>query len=101
MLNIQLLRGLLLVCNSLLLTLTGASIVLGALTTDGKAVTVAHSTIATNIHQSLNVQLDLTAEITFYFEFSTDDFADFGCLVVIPFADLQVAAHAGLVQYLC
>ena len=64
-------------------------------------MTMTDATIATNIHQSLNVQLDLTAEITFYLEFSTDDFTDFGCLIVIPLADLEVTADACLVQYLC
>ena len=59
------------------------------------------STIATNIHQSLDVQLDLTTEITFYFEFSADDFTDLGCLVVTPLADLQVTADTCLIQYLC
>ena len=59
------------------------------------------STIATNIHQSLDVQLDLTTKITFYLKFSADDFTDLGCLVVTPFVDFQVAAHAGLVQNLC
>ena len=64
-------------------------------------MTMTDATIATNIHQSLNVQLDLTAEITFYLEFSTDDFTDFGCLIVIPLADLEVTADTCLVQYLC
>ena len=59
------------------------------------------ATIATNIHQSLDIQLDLTAEITFNFEFSADNFTDLGCLVVTPLVDLQVAAHACLIQYLC
>ena len=53
------------------------------------------TTIATNIHQSLDIQLDLATEITFYFEFSADDFTDFGCLVVTPLADLQVTADSG------
>ena len=101
MFNVQLFRGLLLVSNRLLLTLAGTGVVLGALTANGKTITVTDSTIATNIHQSLNIQLDLTAEITFYFEFSTDDFTDFSCLIVTPFVDLQVAAHAGLIQNLC
>ena len=68
---------------------------------NGKTVTMTDATIATNIHQSLNIQLDLTVEITFNFEFSADDFTDFGCLVVTPLVDLQVAADTCLIQYLC
>ena len=59
------------------------------------------ATIATNIHQSLDIQLDLTAEITFYFEFSADNFTDFGGLIVTPLIDLQVTADTCLIQYLC
>ncbi len=101
MFNVQLLSGLLLVCNSLFLTFTRTSVILCALSTNRETITMTHSTIATYIHQSLNVQLNLRAEITFYFEFSTDNFADLGSLVVTPFVDFQVTAHAGFVQYLC
>ena len=101
MFNLELLRSLLLVSNSLLLSLTGTSIILGALTTNRKTITMTDSTIATNIHQSLDVQLDLATEITFYLEFSADDFTDLGCLVVSPLVDLQVAADTCLIQYLC
>ncbi len=62
---------------------------------------MSNSTIATNIHQSLNVHLDLRTEITFYLELSADNFTDLGCLIVRPLADFQVTAHAGLIQYLC
>ena len=62
---------------------------------------MTYSTIATNIHESLNVHLDLRTEITFNFEFSADNLTDFSCLIVSPLADLQVTAYACLVQYLC
>ena len=62
---------------------------------------MSNTTIATNVHQSLDIHLDLTTEITFNFEFSADNFTDLGSLVIRPFVDLEVAAHAGLVQYLC
>ena len=45
-------------------------------------MTVPHTTIATNVHQSLDIHLDLATEITFNFEFSADNFTDFGCLLV-------------------
>ena len=47
------------------------------------------------------VQLDLATEITFYLEFSADDFTDLGCLVISPLADLEVTADTCLIQYLC
>ena len=62
---------------------------------------MTNSTIATNIHQSLDIQLDLRTEITFNFEFSADNFTDLSCLIVSPLVDFQVAAHACLIQYLC
>ena len=64
-------------------------------------MTMTDATIATNIHQSLDIQLDLRTEITFYFEFSADNFTDFGCLVVSPLVNLQVTADTCLIQYLC
>ena len=62
---------------------------------------MSNTTIATNIHQTLDVHLDLGTEITFHFEFSADNFTDFSCLVIRPLADLQVAINAGFIQYLC
>ena len=59
------------------------------------------STIATNIHQSLDIHLDLTTEITFNFEFSADNFTDLGCLIISPLVDLQLATNTGFIQYLC
>ena len=59
------------------------------------------TTIATNIHEALDVQLDLRTEITFYLEFSADNFTDFSSLVVSPIAHLRVAANTGFIQYLC
>ena len=46
------------------------------------------ATVAANIHQTLDVQLDLRTEITFYFVLSADNFADLGSLVITPLADL-------------
>ena len=57
--SIRLLSSLLLVCNSLLLSLTSTSIVLRALATYRKTITMTDTTIAANIHQALNVHLNL------------------------------------------
>ena len=62
---------------------------------------MTHTTIATNIHQSLDIHLDLTAEITFNFEFSADNFTDLGCLIIRPLTDLQTTVYTSLIQYLC
>jgi len=62
---------------------------------------MSDTTIATYIHKALDVHLDLRTEITFYFEFSADNFTDLGCLVIRPLVNLQVTANTCLVQYLC
>ena len=62
---------------------------------------MSNTTIATNVHQSLDIHLDLTTEITFNLEFSADNLTDLSCLIVAPFVDLQVATDTSLVQYLC
>ncbi len=62
---------------------------------------MTYTTIATNIHESLDVHLDLRTEITFYLVLSADNLTDFSCLVISPLADLQVTAYACLIQYLC
>ena len=99
--SFKLLSSFLLVSNSLFLTLTGTSVILCALTANRKTITMSDTTIAANIHQALNAHLNLRTEITFYFESSADNFTDFSCLVIRPFADLQVTAYAGFIQYLC
>src|SRR5574344_1495145 len=90
-----------LISNSLLLTFAGTSIILCTLTTNRKTVTMTYTSVATNIHKSLNIHLTLRTEITFNFVFSADNFTDFSCLVISPFTDFQVAAHACFIQYLC
>ena len=75
---------LLLVCNGLLATLASASVVLSALTTKRKTNTVTDATVAADIHEALDVQLYLRTEVTFDLEFCTDDFTDFGGLIVRP-----------------
>ena len=53
-----LLGRLLLVSDSLLLTLPRTGVVLGALSTDRETDTMTDSAIATDVHQSLDVHLD-------------------------------------------
>ncbi len=62
---------------------------------------MTHTTIAANIHQTLDVQLDFGTKVTLHFELSADNFTDLGSLVVSPLVDLQVTANTGFIQYLC
>src|SRR5574344_806110 len=80
----------LLVCNSFLLTLSSAGIVLGALTAYRKTVTMADTPVATDIHQTFDVHLNSRTELTFDLILLSDDASDFGNLLVVPFTDLSV-----------
>ncbi|EJX04439.1 hypothetical protein EVA_07453 [gut metagenome] len=88
----------LLVSNSLLATLARASIVLRALTTNRETMTVTYTTIATDIHQTLDVQLNLRTKVTFNLEFSTNDLTDLSCLVVSPILHFDISVNASLIQ---
>ena len=57
----------LLVSNGFLAALAGAGVVLGALAAYGQAIAVTDTTVATDVHQTLDVELDLAAQITLYF----------------------------------
>ena len=88
----------LLVSNSFLATFAGASVVLGALTTHGETIAVTDATIATDVHQSLDVHLDLAAQVTFHFVFVTDDFTHCGCLGIGPILDAGVLVDTSLLE---
>ena len=59
------------------------------------------ATIATDIHQALDVHLNLRTEITFNFVLSTDNLTDSSSLIICPLAHLQVAVDTCFIQYLC
>lgn len=61
---------------------------------------MTHTAIATDVHQSLDVQLNFGAEVTLDLVFSTNDLTDLGCLVVVPVLYFQVSVNAGLVRIL-
>ena len=90
----------LLVCNGLFAALACTGIVLGALSAYGQAVTVTHTAVATDVHETLDVELDFGAEVALYLELGTNDFTNLGCLVVCPVLYLDVSVNAGLVQNL-
>ncbi len=88
----------LLVCDCFLATLASAGIVLGALSTHGQADTVTNATVASNIHQSLDVKLDFAAEVSLYFVIAADYFADSCCLSVGPVFYFDVFVHSGFLK---
>lgn len=61
---------LLLASNGLARTLASTSIGPGALTTAGQALAMAQTTVATEVHQTLDVHCDFAAQITFNSEFA-------------------------------
>ena len=96
--HLVLLGRFLLVGDSLLLTLPRTGIVLGALSTDREADTMADTAIATDVHQSLDVHLDGGTELSLDLVFLVDEVTDQGNLLVIPVTDLDVVADTALVE---
>ena len=88
----------LLVGNGLLLTLAGTGVVLGALTTDREAGTVADTTVAADIHEALDVHLDRRTEFTLDLVLAVDEGTDSGDLFVVPFSHFDSRVDAALVQ---
>ena len=88
----------LLVGNGLLLTLTGTCVVLGALATHRKTCTMADATVATDIHEALDVHLDGRAELTLDLVLVVDEVTDSGDLIVVPFTHFDSRVDAALVQ---
>ena len=77
-------------CACLLYTSARTGIVLRALTADRKTDTVADAAVATDVHQSLDVQLNGRAELAFDLEsLLGDGVTDRGDLVVAPLLNLQ------------
>src|SRR5690554_7008624 len=77
-----------------------AAVVLGSLTAQGKTRTVAHTAVAPDVHQPLDVGLDLRTQRSFHLERFVQHAADVGQLFVIPILHLGVFAHAGFSQNL-
>ena len=96
--NLDLLGSFLLVSDCFLLTLASAGVVLGALSAEGETKTVTDTTVATDIHQSLDVHLHLGAECAFHFVLIVDDVAEGVLLVIGPVLHLLAFVDAGLGQ---
>ena len=63
---------------------------------------MTNTTVTTDIHQTFDVERRFRTKITFDFVLSTDDFADFSCLVIRPILHLDAWVNACLCQdFLC
>ncbi len=62
---------------------------------------MADTTIATDIHQALDVQLNFRTKITFYFVLGTNDLTNLGCLVIRPVFYFQVLVNTCFIQNFC
>ena len=62
---------------------------------------MTNTTVATNIHQTFDVQLYFRTEVTFNLILSTNDLTDFSGLVIGPVFYMKVSVDAGFIQDLC
>ena len=62
---------------------------------------MTNTTIATDIHQTFNIQLYLRAKITFYFILCANDLTNLGSLIISPVFYFQVLVNTCFIQNLC
>ncbi len=98
--HLVLLGRLLLVGNSLLLTLSCTGIVLGTLTAYWETETMTDTPVATDIHQSFNVHLDGRTKLALNLVLVVDESTDSGNLVIVPITDLDVVIDTALLKNL-
>ena len=96
----MLLGCLLLVGNSLLLTLAGTGIVLGALTAYWKSAAMTDSAVATDIHKTLDVHLDGRAELSLDSVLRGDFCTDGSNLSIVPVTNLEGSVDSALLENL-
>ena len=87
-----------LICNGFLFTFTRTSVVLGALASHRQTDTVTDTPVATDVHQTLDVQLYFGTKVTLHLILGTDDFTYFCRLVVGPIFHFDVFVNAGFTQ---
>ena len=56
------------------------------------------TTVTTDIHQTLDIQLNFRTQITFYLEVFTNYLTDFSGLFIIPIFNFDVLINTGLFQ---
>jgi hypothetical protein len=91
---ILLFSSFLLVSDCFLATLTCAGIILCALAAHGQADTVTYATVATYVHEALDVELNLSAEVTLYLEIALYNLTNSCCLLVCPVFNFDVAVNS-------
>ena len=96
--HLFLLGRLLRVGNGLLAALPGTGVVLGALSADGEAVAVTDASVATDIHETLDVHLDGGAEFALDLVVLADLVTDGSDLLVVPLAHLDAIIDAAFVK---
>src|SRR5690606_31156785 len=84
--------------NCLTLTLPCSGVVLGVLTTYRKPFSVSQTSVTSDIHQTLDVQLDLRLQHAFGLELFGDDVTDGGRFFIIPLSCFFVYRDTGLAQ---
>ena len=81
-------------------TLAGAGVSVGTLAVDRKTAAMAQSSVAANVHETLDVGADVTTEITFNLMLAFKLFADFVHFVRIEVVDVALPADASIVTNL-
>src|SRR5438552_2204447 len=79
-------------------SLAGAGVGVRALSARGKAAAVAHAAVAVDLHQPLDVEADVLAEIALHFPLIGDDLADLAHVILGEVLDARVAADTRLGQ---
>ena len=59
---------------------------------------MANAAIASDVHETFDVELDFAAKVTFDFVIVANDFTNFGGLVVGPVLDFDVDVNAGFFE---
>jgi hypothetical protein len=75
-----------------------AAVVLGLLSADGQSEPVAHTAVATDIHQPLDVELHFGTKRSLHLHVVVDERTDAGQFIVVPFLDLFVQVNIILRQ---
>src|SRR5581483_217310 len=92
------LRCLLFTGNCFTFTFSCTAIGTSTLTTNRQPFTVAKSTVTSDIEQTLNACLNLTAQLTFYLKFIGDDITDCCLFSIVPIIYLFVVVNLCFIQ---
>src|SRR5215211_4250471 len=79
-------------------TFTGARVGMRALAADRQAATVTLAAVAVDLHQPLDVEADVLAQIALDLPFVGDDLADLANVILGEVFDAHVLVHARLLE---